>query len=278
MKRGKYATPFDILHAVSLLSHRERIGKFDLAISSVISTDSYVVDMGTGSGVLAMLAARAGAEHVSAIDVNPECIDYARRTAEANGLSDKIDFEVAHYADYFPDRRADLVICEMLSSMMLIEQQVPACAHAVKHILKPDGVILPYSAVVYVVPVESDALAKRFNIEDITFPTLPQTAGPDETRDMSDTQILTRFDFASEDTQNVDEVLVFEIVDEGTVHGFLGLFEADLGEDLTLKMDDGWRPLFLPLREEKEVSNGSTLEVRFRFTPGRYDSLSISVE
>jgi release factor glutamine methyltransferase len=50
-----------------------------------------VLDMGTGSGVSALLAARAGSD-VVAVDVNPEAVACARANAERNGLSDRVTF------------------------------------------------------------------------------------------------------------------------------------------------------------------------------------------
>ena len=52
-----------------------------------------VLDMGTGSGVNAVLAAgRAG--HVLAVDINPHALDAARHNAERNGVADRV--EVRH--------------------------------------------------------------------------------------------------------------------------------------------------------------------------------------
>ena len=45
-----------------------------------------VVDLGTGSGLCAIAAARAGAAHVTAIDIDPFAVDAARLNAKANGV------------------------------------------------------------------------------------------------------------------------------------------------------------------------------------------------
>jgi predicted RNA methylase len=75
MSRNRYATPFPVLQAASLLNHRSRIQKFEAALKQVVTPESYVVDLGTGSGVLALLAAKAGARKVTAVDISQECID-----------------------------------------------------------------------------------------------------------------------------------------------------------------------------------------------------------
>ena len=49
-----------------------------------------VVDVGTGSGILALAAARAGAAHVVAVDINPNAAGAAGENAAANGLADRV--------------------------------------------------------------------------------------------------------------------------------------------------------------------------------------------
>jgi SAM-dependent methyltransferase len=74
-------------------------------------------DVGTGTGVLAFLAARRGAR-VVATDVEPRAVACARENAERLGLADRVEVRLA---DGFPDGRADLVLCN--------PPWVPADAH-----------------------------------------------------------------------------------------------------------------------------------------------------
>jgi release factor glutamine methyltransferase len=61
------------------------------AVASEVRPGLRVLDMGTGSGVSALLAARSGNE-VVAVDVNPKAVDCARANAERNGLAAQITF------------------------------------------------------------------------------------------------------------------------------------------------------------------------------------------
>ncbi len=49
-----------------------------------------VADVGTGSGILALAAARAGAENVIAVDINPNAALTAVKNARANGVGDRV--------------------------------------------------------------------------------------------------------------------------------------------------------------------------------------------
>jgi len=58
-----------------------------------------VLDMGTGTGVLALAAAHFGAERVVGVDIDPVSVRVAQRNAEANGLSSRCEFmHVGHFA------------------------------------------------------------------------------------------------------------------------------------------------------------------------------------
>ncbi|MFX1368269.1 MAG: 50S ribosomal protein L11 methyltransferase [Promethearchaeota archaeon] len=278
MAKRDFITPFSLLHAASLLSQRTRLSKFRNAISQVVNDSSYVVDIGTGTGVLALLAAQAGARRVTGIDVNSNSIDYAREAAARNGLQERVEFQVANFTEFVPSEPADVVICEMLSSMMLVEHQVSASHYAVKSILKSGGTILPRNATVFVCPVECHSLWNRMHVHGLDFPRLPQTTNSVESRDLANLEVLKEFDFTSvARTQSVDQLVEFMIEDSGTVHGIAGMFEAELVDGIKLTMQDGWRILFLPLGEPVNVTSNSTLGVRIRYTPGVLESLQIEI-
>jgi predicted RNA methylase len=244
-----------------------------------VQNDSYVVDIGTGTGVLAFYAAKAGARRVTGIDVNPDSIEYARLAAKQNGLEDITDFKVCHFSEFVPDEEADVVICEMLSSIMLVEQQVDACKYAIQSILKKEGNIIPRNATVYVAPAECPSIWQRTVLDELEFPRLPQTSDSGQSEDLANLEVLKVFDFSSVNQNNpVDKVIEFSIVADGRVNGIGGLFEAELTDSIKLTMEDGWRDLFMPLKEPIDVEEGTMLKVRISYVPGKLKSLGISVQ
>lgn len=275
MTRREYATPFSTLHAASLLSHTSRIRKFREVIERLVRSNDYVIDIGTGSGILAILAAKQGAR-VTAIDVNRDSLAYAREAAKLNGVMENIEFVHANFTDFSSDERADVVVCEMLSSMMLVEQQVTASSYAAEYLVKPSGRIIPEDVHIFVVPVQNDILWQRFQIDDLLFPRVPQTADHRQSMDLADLSELARFNLTVPNPNaRVDRTLRFTMVDSGTVHGLIGLFESKVHGRITLTMEDGWRELFLPLPEPIDVKKGQKLSIRIAFNPGEYDSLLV---
>ena len=70
-----------------------------------------VADVGTGSGILALAAARAGAESVAAIDINPNAVSTTAENARANRLDDRV-YPVCSdlFAGVMPDQQFDVII------------------------------------------------------------------------------------------------------------------------------------------------------------------------
>ncbi len=278
MSDKKYAMPFELLHAVKLLSHKERINKFARALKRVIQPDMQVADIGTGTGILAMLAAKAGAAKVTAIDINETSIAYAREAAKLNGFADVIEFQVSHFLDFFPEERYDVVVCEMLSAMMLVEQQIPAASHINQHVLKDNGQLLPEKVDVFSILCECEEQWQRFEVDGLKFPKVPQSIDFTRRVELSEIERVARFDLKGlANPYNVDVQIDFSIIKSGIAHGICGMFESVLYDDIVLDMEDGWRELFIPFDEPLEVHKDNVIATRIRYTPGVADSSRLIV-
>jgi len=76
-----------------------------------------VLDVGTGSGVLALAAARLGAGSVLGIDVDPDALDNARGNAELNGWPQGIEFRQADFRQE-AGLEADVVVANLTGGML----------------------------------------------------------------------------------------------------------------------------------------------------------------
>jgi ribosomal protein L11 methyltransferase len=59
-------------------------------IEQVVRPGDHVIDVGTGSGVLAIAAAKLGAEHVLALDLDPVAVSSATENIRLNGLEERV--------------------------------------------------------------------------------------------------------------------------------------------------------------------------------------------
>jgi ribosomal protein L11 methyltransferase len=86
---------------------------------------SRVLDLGTGTGVLAIAVARLGAERVLAADLNPLCVKTANKNVRLNGLDEIIEV-VEKPAEDFYDEPADLMVANIHHAVIrdLLEKRV----------------------------------------------------------------------------------------------------------------------------------------------------------
>lgn len=75
----------------AMIEDTARIDGFIRAFRRVITRDTVVVDIGTGTGILALLACQLGARRVYAIEPD-EAIQVAREAAAANGYADRVEY------------------------------------------------------------------------------------------------------------------------------------------------------------------------------------------
>jgi len=90
-----------------------------------------VIDLGTGSGILAIAAARAGVAHVLAVDEDPDAVAAARANAARNGVADRVTGRIVDAA--VVSEPSPLVLANLLSAAHL--RLAPAYA---RHVM-PDG-------------------------------------------------------------------------------------------------------------------------------------------
>jgi predicted RNA methylase len=108
------------------LMDAERTQAFAKAIAATVQRDDVVVDMGTGSGVLAMLAARAGARKVYAVELDGNNIATLGAVFHANNLADRIVLVQGDVCTVDLPEKVDVIIGEMIATALIEELQVPA--------------------------------------------------------------------------------------------------------------------------------------------------------
>ena len=104
-------------------------------LSDLDLSDATVLDLGTGSGVLAMAAALSGARRVVGIDVDRDAIDSAEASARLNTLPDVVTFTVGDFRTA-PPAAADIVLANLTGGMLT------SSAAALSTLVRPHGQLI----------------------------------------------------------------------------------------------------------------------------------------
>ncbi|ODQ65548.1 S-adenosyl-L-methionine-dependent methyltransferase [Nadsonia fulvescens var. elongata DSM 6958] len=116
--------------------------------------DKVVLDVGCGTGILSMFAARAGAKHVIGVDMS-NIIGMARKIVKINGFEDKITLIQGKIEEVeIPFPQVDIIISEWMGYFLLYESMLDSVLVARDKYLAPGGLIFPDKSTIYLAAIE----------------------------------------------------------------------------------------------------------------------------
>jgi len=124
-----------------MLADRPRMDFYHAAVARHVHPGDRVIDLGTGTGILAVFAAKQGAAKVYAID-HSEILKHARRLAAHNKI-EHVEFIATHSRDFVTTERVDVILHEQMGDFLFDEAMVPNVIDLRDRLLKPGGQIVP---------------------------------------------------------------------------------------------------------------------------------------
>lgn len=130
-----------------IVKDKARNAAYDAALRRAVKPNSRVLEIGTGTGLLAMMAARAGAAEVITCEMTPAIAEKAAEIVALNGYADRVRV-VAKHSDQLDAEadlggRADVLVSEIVDADLLSEHVLPAHERAVRDLLKPEARVIP---------------------------------------------------------------------------------------------------------------------------------------
>jgi Ribosomal protein L11 methyltransferase (PrmA)/Tetratricopeptide repeat len=151
---------------IPMLNDVRRNDAFERAIRAAVERlgqDALILDIGTGSGLLSMMAARAGARRIVTCERAGVIAEAAERIIALNGYERQISVVNRGSTQLVVGRdieaRADILISEILSSDLLAEDVLSTFEDAHARLLRADATIIPRAATAVGCLVESDVLS-----------------------------------------------------------------------------------------------------------------------
>ncbi|NUT99081.1 MAG: methyltransferase domain-containing protein [Saccharothrix sp.] len=280
MPASESITEWDADFHALMLGDRLRMTAFRTAIHEVVTPGSVVVDLGTGTGILAQWALEAGAARVYGIDFNEAVLDTAVQRIAKAGLGER--FRPVHGMSFdieLPER-AGVIISETLGNIADNEGCVRILADARTRWLTDDGVMLPSTVESYLVPVAAGRAHRSVasgqtrggTVAGNRFGTYYDTILPLDTY-LATPRLARRYEFTSTETDEYTISTSFLVGHDGVFTGFKGYFVADLsptvtmdisGDDITRRLtSDSWKHCYLPVETPVEVWAGDRITLTF---------------
>jgi len=261
----------------TLIADRVRNEAFEGALRAVIKKGvTTVADIGTGTGLLALMAVRLGAREVFLYET-AEVAGVAAKVLKANGARNCHLFP-CHSTEMVDPPKVDVVVSETLGNYAFEEHIIETLADARKRFLKPGGVLIPRKLEQFVAPVVSDRLHREFAAWDETGFDLSVA------KTMSLNNIYVRTLTAKE----LLEAKAWDAIDLGrdncasrkgeaswklkaatTIYGFATWWSAELAPGIVLSTAPGaprthWEQLYFPLLSPIAAKAGDTVGVALR--------------
>ena len=255
------ATPGELqgqlLYHQGLLADTRRNRAFHKALVARVRPGHSVLDIGAGSGIWAVLAARLGARRVVAVEREPVLRPIIERLASENGVADRVEVVCAGARRLELPREFDVVVSETVGSEGFEEGIVQIMQRARERFLRPGGVLVPETLALRgapAAPFDAGRLSPPI-LSDASFTALSRQvpraipAGPPST--LAPSRELMRVDLR---TATVDEPLPlgtarFRVADGRAVGGIAVWVDVGLAPGLRLqtRSSPSWVSMFLPV-------------------------------
>ena len=235
------------------------------ALRQAVRPDSVVLDLGAGTGVHGLIAARLGAKRVYLVEPE-DILAVAEEIVAANGLQETVRCLRGRLEDIQLPEPVDIIVSAVTGNFLVTEDLLPTLFHARDTALKPGGLLIPGAATMEATPVSAatihareiagwsastegiDLSAARAYAANSVFYRLEELG---DVEYLAEPRVLQKFDFSRDNDTSVHIDADYEITRSGVCHGWVGWFSMKLGDRWvsTSPRDEPlhWSPAFLPL-------------------------------
>ena len=282
-----------------MVADRPRTEAFGAALRELVQANDHVIDVGTGTGLLAMFAAKSGASRVYALE-QAAIARVAEQLVAKNGLDGVVQVLQKKAENFSSERPVDLIVSEWLGNFALTEAMVQKVLLCRDRNLKKGGKMLPSGVDIFLAPVESSHLYEQegpgfwdITIGGIDFSLLEgieveqalaikSMVQAEEL--LGEAQPIARLDMLTANESDLwpSGEIEFTARRAGTCHGLAGWFVAQLSPGVALDTGPSspgthWMQTYFPF-SPVEVKEGERLHVSFALRQHPHERTSVELE
>ena len=266
-------------HAFCLTDTGSRLIEYARAIAATVREGDVVLDIGAGSGILALLACRAGASGVYAVEAS-DAARLGELIASNTEFANRIEFIQSDSSKVVLNERVDVIVGDIHDTFGLQPGGLASFIDARDRLLRPGGRVIPRSIELLIAPVEApkfyarevDIWAQRVLGIDLSsvkpFAANHVHAGRfDPGELLAPLQPIGLLDLARSTNVQFGGTATLTISRDGIVHGLCGCFVTALSDDVVMKNVPGdgsttnFAQAFFPLDRPVPVAAGDSMSI-----------------
>ena len=264
-----------------MLADGVRMNAYAHAVQRSVKPGAVVLDIGTGTGIFAMLACQAGARRVYAIEPD-NVILLAQKIASENGYAERIEFIQGLSSGIDLPEQVNVIVSDLRGVLPLFRHHLPSIIDARRRFLASGGTLIPqrdllWAAVVqdpdiygtYVGPWNGDAFGLRMQASQplATSTWCKHCVDPEQL--LTEPRVWATLDYTTAETPDVSASLTWNVSRPGTGHGLSVWFDSVLTDGVSFTNAPGAPELiygsaFFPWSHPVELAVGDTVSVRLQ--------------
>lgn len=266
------------------LVDRIRVSAFESAIASVVRPGHVVLDLASGTGIMGLMACRAGARRVYSVEMGG-MVAAAREVAQANGYGNRVVFIRGYSTQVDLPEKVDVVVADQIGNFGFNAGIIEYFADARRRFLKPEGVTIPLRMDLILAPVDAPNLfgqVEFWNTSPAGFDfrsTRVMAANTGYQVDLpaksvcGDPVVIAGVDLNHATAGPFHGQTTAMIRRSGTMHGLGGWFTAELAAGISMTNSPlaperiQRRQIYFPIDRAVQVVEGDSVQIRMTVRP-----------
>jgi len=259
---GAFGLPFHY----ELVSDKKRVTTFKKAIQ-LTCKNKRVLGSGTGSAIFSILAAKAGAKKVFAVEMDSNIFKFAELNVEKSDFSNVIkliqkDIRKVTLED-LDNEKVDVVIAENLSTWQVTEPEIPIMNYVNKILIKDRGISLPNVIYNYLELAHSQfRFENAIDLKTYYF----EFTGIHKPINLSRKIIFSKVNLREINSTIIDHTVGVKVIKNGILNSLRLTSPLQLFDNITFDSSDCLMPpVIVPLENDVSVSKGDNVLVNIRY-------------